>query len=119
MAVTITNRFDICLIQGDPVELTAKTLGSLKALVNETVKFFVKAQINDPDSSAIIAKTITVTEEGIIDIYVSSSETNVISEGLYYWSLKHIKTSNEYVIVPDNGCQSYPKFQVKEALIDD
>ncbi len=113
-----SNTNNLCLQKGDPVELTIRTNGAIKAEIGDTAKFMVKASVSDPDGSALLTKDISVTSENEISIYIPTSETQNLTSGKYYWSVKHYKGGDSYTIIPDSRRCSYPTFTVEEDLID-
>ena len=119
MAESIDNLNNICITQGDPLELTVFTRGVIFAELGDTVKFMIKANINDLDNDAIISKNISITTEKEFEIYVSSTEMKNVSVGKYYWSLRQIKGSDTYTIIPDSRNCSYPIIEIKESLINE
>jgi len=118
MALSIKNKFDICINKGDPIELLLTTLGDVRAEIGETAVFMIKNDPSDLDVNAIFTKNITISETLIINIEVTTAETELFDIGNYFWSVKHTKNGNKYTIIPDDSCTNFPALKIKEVLIN-
>lgn len=118
MGLTIDTANNVYIKVGDPITLEVTTTGDILAEVGDTAKFMIKSFPSDPDDQAILTKDITVTVANTITIFAPTSETSLLNEGSYYWSVKHTKSGNTYTIVPDGGNERYPAFTIGRVLIN-
>jgi hypothetical protein len=119
MALTIDSNDNIYIKKDDTIMIIISTIGIIKAEVGDTAIFTVKSKVCDGDDIAVLTKDIDVIIDDEIPIYITSDETELLDEGVYHWSVKHIKGTNKYTIIPDEGNRKYPTFNVGSVMISE
>jgi hypothetical protein len=108
-------------VKGSTIKITttfyldaAKTL--IANLTGATVRFMIKRQVNDPDSTAIITKnvgsgiTLTLPLLGICETLIVAADTNALSDSKVYFEIvakladgvTYIRSGSEELILKSN-----------------
>lgn len=86
--------FELTNCDGSPVDLS-----------ESTVKFIVKKNKTDQDSSAILSSEISNSETNIISFEFDSTMTSPLTEGEYFMAIKIVKENHMDDEVWNDNCK--------------